>query len=334
MQLIILDKNMDTLGVVSVFNTLIWDRRYYDSGLFELYTPAEFFELMNTGRYLYRSDRTDLGVIREVNFARDAKGARTAYCKGYFSEELLNDRVLNTQINITGTPEAIGRQLVQKFAINPTDAGRKIAHLQLGALSGVGSSITVMATGDRLGDKLYEIEKTQELSHRLAYDYQANTLSFVVWQGKDRTDAQEVNSWAIFSDSFYNVKNAVYDRDESECKNFAYVAGEGEGATRVITYTQAQYRQLLRQRGLEKLAEYEKVETVNSDVDPDANLVYMTDFDLGDLCTYRYTDVGIETTKRITEIQEVYEGSKQTLSVVFGNDMATSITKIIKREAS
>ena len=104
MQLIILDKNMDTLGVVSVFNTLIWDRRYYDSGLFELYTPAEFFELMNTGRYLYRSDRTDLGVIREVNFARDAKGARTAYCKGYFSEELLNDRVLNTQINITGTP--------------------------------------------------------------------------------------------------------------------------------------------------------------------------------------------------------------------------------------
>jgi hypothetical protein len=85
---------------------------------------------------------------------------------------------------------------------------------------------------------------------------------------------------------------------------------------------------------LEKLAEYEKVETVNSDVDPDANLVYMTDFDLGDLCTYRYTDVGIETTKRITEIQEVYEGSKQTLSVVFGNDMATSITKIIKREAS
>ena len=369
MQLIILDKNMDTLGVVSVFNTLIWDRRYYDSGLFELYTPAEFFELMNTGRYLYRSDRTDLGVIREVNFARDAKGARTAYCKGYFSEELLNDRVLNTQINITGTPEAIGRQLVQKFAINPADAGRKIAHLQLGGLSGVGSSTTVTATGDRLGDKLYEIEKTQELSHRLAYDYQANTLSFMVWQGKDRTDTQEVNSWAIFSDSFYNVKNAVYDRDESECKNFAYVAGEGEGSARIIvevdirsspdeerrelyvdardlqstytddsgkehTYTQAQYRQLLRQRGLEKLAEYEKVETVNSDVDPDANLVYMTDFDLGDLCTYRYTDVGIETTKRITEIQEVYEGSKQTRSVVFGNDMATSITKIIKREAS
>lgn len=369
MNLIILDENFDTLGIVSVFNTLIWDRRYYAAGLFELYTPAEYFELMNTGRYLYRSDRTDLGVIREVNFARDAKGARTAYCKGYFSEELLNNRVLNTQINLTGTPESIGRQLVQKYLINPEDAGRKIPQIQLGAVKGIGTSVAVTATGDSLGDKLFEIERTQEQSHRLVYDYLTNSLTFEVWQGKDRTDSQEVNSWAIFSDKFYNVKNAVYDRDESDCKNYAYVAGEGEGSARLTvevdirtdpsderrelyvdardlqstytdeggtehTYTAAQYRALLRQRGLEKLAEYEKVETVNSDVDPNANLVYMTDFDLGDLCTYRYMDVGIETTKRITEIQEVYEGSKQTLSVVFGNDVMTNIVKIIKREVS
>ena len=38
----------------------------------------------------------------------------------------------------------------------------------------------------------------------------------------------------------------------------------------------ADYAAALASRGLEKLAEYEKVETVNSDVDPDANLVYMT----------------------------------------------------------
>lgn len=369
MNLIILDADFETLGVVSIFNTLLWYRRYYDAGLFELYAPADFFELMNNGCYLFRSDRTNLGVIREVNFSRDSAGARTAYCKGYFAEALLNNRVLSTQINMTGTPEAIGRSLVQKLCISPSDSGRILKNLQLGTLNNVGTSITVTATGDNLGDKLYEMEKTQELSHRLIYDYQTNALSFEVWQGKDRTDDQTENSWAIFSDSFYNVKNANYDRDESDYKNFAYVAGEGEGTARTIvevdirgstdeerrelyvdardlqstytdddgneqTYTAAEYEELLRQRGLEKLAEYDKVETVNSDIDPDANLVYMTDFDLGDLCTYRYTDVGIETTKRITEVQETYEGSKQTISVVFGNDTATSLTKIIKREAS
>lgn len=183
---------------------------------------------MNTGRYLYRNDRDELGVIREVNFAKDAKGTRTAYCKGYFSEELLNGRVLNTQISLTGTPEVIGRKMVERYVINPTDAGRKISQVKLGEPKGIGASVTVTATGDNLGDKLYEIEKTQELSHRLRYDYLNNDLIFEVWKGKNRTDDQTENSWAIFSDSFYNVKNAVYDRDESEYKNFAYVAGEGE----------------------------------------------------------------------------------------------------------
>ena len=91
---------------------------------------------------------------------------------------------------------------------------------------------------------------------------------------------------------------------------------------------------MLRQRGLEKLAEYEVLEVANSDVDPRANLVYGVDFDLGDLCTYRYTDINIECTKRITEIQEVFEGSKHTLSVFFGAEGTTSITKLIKREVT
>lgn len=369
MNLIILNENFETLGVVSVFNTLLWTRRYYDAGVFELHAPADFFGLMNTGRYLYRNDRKELGVIREVKFARNDKGAGTAYCKGYFAESLLNNRVINTSVNMTGTPEAISRALIQKYLISPSDSGRKFPQIVLGASAGLGTSITVESTGGDLGLKLYEIEKTQELSHRLVYDYLTNTLAFEVWQGKDRTDSQTANSWAIFADSYYNIKNAIYDRDEGSYRNYAYVAGEGEGAARTIVevdirgssveerrelyvdardlqsiwqddsgtehrYTAAQYRAMLRQRGLEKLAEYEKVETVSSDVDPEANLVYMTDFDLGDLCTYRYTEVGIETTKRITEVQEVYEGSKQTLSVTFGAGAATSITKIIKREAS
>lgn len=369
MKLIILDENFDTLGVIGVFNTMIWTRRYYAAGVFELHVPADYFDLMNSGRYLYRNDREELGVIREVNFAKNNKGVRQAYCKGYFCEELLNNRVIETQQRLSGNPEAIGRSLVTKYFINPTDASRRFPQIILGPTHGLGESVAVTATGDNVGDKLYEVEKTQEQSHKLAYNYLDNTLSFEVWQGKDRTDAQTANSWAIFSDSFYNVKNAQYNRDESEHKNFAYVAGEGEGSARVIitvdlrtdpkeelrelyvdardlqstytddagtehTYNAAQYRELLRQRGLEKLAEYEVLETVNSDVDPNANLIYGTDFDLGDLCTYRYTDVCIECTKRITEIQEVYEGSSQTLSVVFGSEGATSIIKIIKREAA
>lgn len=369
MRISVLDVNFELLGEFSIYRSLIWDRRYHEAGVFEIHTAVEYFPLLNNARYVYRNDRTDLGVIREVNYEQTSDGARAAYCKGYFSEVLLNNRVTVPAVNITGTPEEIGRELVQRFFIDPSDSGRSFPQIKLGELSGLGTSVTLQSTGDAVGDKLYEIERTQELSHRLVFDFEENTLTFETWAGLDRTDNQDVNSPATFSNAFYNVKNVVYDRDSSSAANYAYVAGEGEGSDRVVvevdsrtdpsqerreiyvdardlqstykdsagnekTYTAEQYKALLRQRGLEKLDEYAMVETVNSDVDAAANLIYMQDFDLGDLCTYQNLDVQIETVKRITEIQEVYEGSKSTLNITFGNDEMTSITKIIRRETS
>lgn len=362
MQFIIFDEAFQTMGSIRVFNTLLWYRRYYSPGMFEFHVPAEYFDLINSGRYLYRNDRTELGVIREVDFMRGEKGEKTAYCKGYFAEHLLNNNVLYPAFNRTGTLETLSRSMIDQYIINPADPERKIRNIRLGETQGGGISVTLQNTGDNVGDRLYDTLKTQEMSQRLVFDYLENTLTYEVWKGLDRRDTQTENSWAIFSDSFRNIKNAQYNRDETDCRNFAYVAGEGEGSARKVVevdirsspdeerrelwvdardlqqhsdntnYTDTQYRDMLFQRGLEKLADHAGIEKVDSDVDPAANLIYGTDFDLGDLCTYKYSDVNIECSKRITEIQEVLEGSKRTLSVIFGNDTVTDFKKIIRRE--
>ncbi len=364
MQFFIFDPKFQILGSIKVFNTLLWYRRYYSPGIFEFHVPAKYFDLLNTGKYLYRNDRTELGVIREVNFTRGNKGEQRAYCKGYFAEHLLNNNVIHPTFNRTGTPEVLARGVIRQYIINPADATRKIQNIRLGQLQGYGTSITLQNTGDNVGERLYDMLKTQEMSQRLVFDYLENTLTYEVWKGLDRRDTQTENSWAVFSDSFRNIKNAQYDRDESDYKNVAYVAGEGEGTARKVVevdirqspdeerrelwvdardlqqhsdnanYTDAQYHDLLFQRGLEKLADYDAIEKIDSDVDPNANLIYGTDFDLGDLCTYRYSDVNIECSKRITEIQEVLEGSKRTLSVIFGNDSAVDFKKIIRKETT
>lgn len=362
MNIMILDENMQTIGSISLFKTLIWTRRYYEYGLYELHTAASFFSLLNRGAFLWRNDRDELGLIEDVQYSQDEKGATTCFAKGYFSEKLLKDRVAPRSVTIIGTPEAIGRQLVQTYAISPTD-DRKIENLVLGESKGIGKSIKMQDTGFDISEKLYEVEATQEQSHRLKYDYLNNVLIFETWEGLDRRDTQNVNSWAVFSNSFANIKDVSYERDISPYKNYAYVAGEGEGLDRIIVevdirtdksekrreiYVDARdlqskdsdgndmaadvYKETLYQRGLEKLAAFAKIEVVNSSVDPLANLKYMVDFDLGDLCTYINTDVEIKLDQRITEIQEVYEGSTESITVAFGNDEATSITKIIKRE--
>lgn len=366
MRLTVLNKNFETLGSVPLFRTLLWSRRYEKLGAFELYTSKDYFDLLNQGRFFYRNDASELGVIDEVNYSQDENGSREVYAKGNFAESLLKGRVIYPYANLSGTPEEIMRTLVTNYAISPADPARKIAHLRLGEISGeiAAERIEMQITGDNLSEKLYEIGNTYEMSHRIRYDYLTNDLIFEVWKGKDRRDTQTDNSWAIFSNSFYNIRNAVYNRCDAQYKNFAYVAGAGEGEARTIITVDtrkntdeerrelwvdardiqpkdenegasqdAQYKAQLLQRGKEKLAEYHRIETVESGVDPLANLVYKKDFDLGDYSTYTNTEVNIETEKRITEIMETYEGGAQELSVTFGRSDVTSVQQLIKRGA-
>ena len=61
MQFIIFDENFQTIGAIRIFNTLLWYRRYYSPGVFELHVPAEYFDLINNGKYLYLLDITIKG---------------------------------------------------------------------------------------------------------------------------------------------------------------------------------------------------------------------------------------------------------------------------------
>lgn len=362
MQLIVLDSDFETLGSIPLFRTLIWARRYEKLGCFELYTSKDYFDLLNSGRYLYRNDADELGVIDEVNYAQDENGSREAYAKGNFAEKLLTDRVIAGTMTLSGNVETAMRNMVQNTAIAPADSDRIIKHLRLGEVNGIAGTLDSQTTGANLSEKLYEIGNTLEISHRVKYDYLTNDLAFEVWQGVDRRDSQEENSWAIFSNSFYNIRNVVYNRNSSSYKNFAYVAGAGEGADRIIVTVDLRipgeerkeiwvdardlqqqdengnaisltvYKQQLIQRGKEKLAEYRKVETVNSGVDSNANLVYKKDFDLGDYSTYINTEINVATDKRITEVMETYEGGATELTVTFGTDEVTTVQQLIKRE--
>lgn len=363
-RLLALDEDFNILGDVSLFRSLIWTRRYTRLGMYELHTSREGFALLQRGKYLYRNDADELGLIEESGYSINENGSRDAYCKGYFAEKLLADRVLDAAFHLSGNLESSMRAMTGRYAISPADPERKIPHLKLGKIEGLSQKVACQRTGASLSDALYDIGNSFGVSHRVRYDFQTNDLLFEVWQGKDRRDCQTENSWALFSDSFCNVRNAVYNKNVADYKNFAYVAGEGEGAERVIAAVDlrqageerrelyvdardlsrddgngnatpmADYLELLRQRGREKLALCRAAETVDGGVDPHANLAYRKDFDLGDLCTYTNLEIGVTVDRRITEITETYEGGKMTLDVTFGEGGMATVRQLIKKEGA
>ncbi len=366
MKLIVLDEDFNTLGAIPLFRSLIWTRRYEQLGCYELYTTKDYFSLLNSGKYLYRNDADELGLITEINYSQDEDGKREVYAKGNFAEALLFDRVIQDTVTLSGTLETVMRSLVTKYAISPSDSGRVIANLALGDEFGLTATIDSQVTGENLSEELYALGNVEGYSHRIRFDYLTNELYFEVWQGKDRRDSQTENSWAIFSNSYYNIRTATYNRDESEYRNYAYVAGEedddgnrtivevdvrsSEDEPRKELYVDArdlqsededgnvlsddEYEALLTARGIAKLDAYKKSESVTSDVDSAANLVYKEDFDLGDTCTYINTEIGVETDQIITEITETYEGSSVGLTVTFGDSGLSTVQQLIRREVT
>lgn len=237
--------------------------------------------------------------------------------------------------------------------------------LQLEASPAEGiSPLSGMDKSGKQMQRLYTILQSYEMSFRVDYRYQESQLLFSLWKGLNRTQEQQENGMAIFSDSFENILETSYSRNTADYKNFAYVAGAGEGNKRILEevdqvlpgelrrelYVDArdlrperedgtvipeeEYRRILRRRGLEKLAEFRAVEAIDGKADTHANLIYRTDFDLGDLCDYANPGIGLSVRKRMTEVREIYEGGTMRLDTVFGEDYVTNIKRIVQREVN
>lgn len=353
MDLLFLNKNFEVCKLVDSFKSFSWTRKYFEPGNFTIeITIDDYLDIKaNECKYIYCKDYTETGVIETTNY-NSRIGSTTVTLTGRFLEKVLEDRVIKLTKTYSGTTETIARKMVNDYCINcdnPLFNGR----LQLGTYKGLGESKVYQNTGDDIKTALYDLLKVDRLSYSIDYDYVEETLTFNVWQGLDRTENQDINSWATFSKNFENIQEDECSVDETRFKNFAYVAGQDQGENRVVVevnqikegedrkelYVDArdlqqdddmtlnEYKAILRERGLEKLQENNKVEIVSFRVDPNSNLIYKTDYDLGDIVMYKNEELGIYIENRIVEISDVFDGVDEKIEIAFGDDY--NIKKVI-----
>lgn len=337
MDVYLLDKNFEIVAIVDDFTSLIWRRKYYECGDFELHVSHELFETIAfKSKYIYRPDRREVGIIENYGL-----NAPTAFCKGRFLESILSDRIIFPTFKANGmTHEMITVLLAATY--HP--------EISQGNLSGTGYDITTQVTGDNLMEYLYELLGTIDATYSVHLNIVDKTLAISTWQGIDRSES------AVFSQDWDNLTGFSYEYNNKELRNCAIVAGEGEGNDRIYieidrsngeprreiyidardiqqeeNEPQENYKARLIQRGIEKLSEYGVVENCETVIDTESNLKYMENFDLGDICTV--TDIlhGISCAKRLTECEEVYENGTFSLSAIFGSGYL-SITKYMERK--
>ena len=361
MELYIFDRELNFKGILESYFSLIWTRKYSKCGEFELHcnlTP-ETLKLLQRGNVIWKKGDLEAGYIEYRNLTQDTTGKEVLVLKGKFLTGYLNRRIVWDRQNLNTTSEFAIRELINKNAINPIDTDRKINLMALGEVKNYTQSLNKQVSYKNLLETVEEIANTNDLGIRTLIDIQNKQMIFDIYEGLDRTAGQSINAPAIFSKEFENILEQEFTDSFNNYRNLALVAGEGEGSAReLVTVGQGigldrfelfvdakdlqstdgdttipieQYREMLEDRGLSKLSEHKEIQTFDSKINLNSNLVYKEDFDLGDIVTCTSKKWGITIDTRITEVEEVYEESGKQINVVFGNNIPTLID-VIKRE--
>jgi len=200
----------------------------------------------------------------------------------------------------------------------------------------------------QLGSKIYQILKPSKMSYRINYDFESNEMVFEVWSGKDRTqDNTSGNNPVILSTRYGNIKNPDILVDISEYKQSAIVTNSYtennvenvvvqaicERLTTETEYddlftvvnasvnrndysTDADFKTALATTGHEELLKLKKTISIQFDA-LESSYEYMTDFDLGDVCSIEISDIGLSCDATLVGCYEVIKQGKNTLTLEF-----------------
>lgn len=334
MELYILDKSLKTIDVIDTYSSIIWTKRYFACGDFELYLPVSYIDVLVVGNYVYRLDDDKIMLIENIQISTDSENGNFLTVSGRSVECLLSRRIVWNQTTFSGTVENLIYKLIRENAIEPTDSNRKIPLLTIGTSQGFTEKIDKQITGTNLLDAIVDLCTTYQYGFKITLEN--GKFVFSLYKGNE-------NSGVVFSPEFDNLINTTYKRDVSNFANVALVAGEGEGAARKTCsvgnasgldrseiyvdsrdlstnteepITTEEYNAILATRGEEKLAEHTVTEGFEGNVEPSRTYTYKTDWDIGDVVTV-VNEYGMTANPRIIEIIESEDENGTTIVPTF-----------------
>ena len=342
MEVRIYGRDLYRKGQIENQTSLIWTRKFYEPGTFELHAPItdENLYLLQKDNIIGKKGSAEAGIIEDIEKEEsDIKNEITV--KGRFLSSYMDRRLIKKTVNFSGKTEVAMRQLYSGVVPLPL--------VELGNLNGFPESVEFQVTMKNLLTYESKLSRAGAIGFRFRPDFRERKIVFETYQGKDRTFNQHENNRVIFSESYNNLNNAIYRYNNQNLKTFAIVGGQGEGDSR--TYyelgggegydlreifvdakdinpdglTAAQYKAALLQRAQEALNDAIASETLESETDAAINFVYKEDYDLGDIVTVRKKKWNLYMNQRITELSEVYEYGGMTVVPTFGDPLPEKI---------
>lgn len=305
--------------------------------------------------------------IRYVHITKNSQGLEEIEVQGKFLIAWIGKRIIKKQIITNDTTQNILYRIVRENVTNPADAARKIPDVSIATDDEDTESGVIDYTSEQYTNAQLAAEtaaKAAKLGIRMRTDARTGAHVFSVYEGRDLTAGNTAgNAPCIFSQEFDNIVEQEYTNSVENLKTTAFVGGEEkEGVARKVaevggsaaglareevfinatdivqeyedddgeqvTLTDTEYLALLSARGAEESEQYAETLSFGSKINTFANLIYRTDYDLGDRVTCVNKRWGIRIDVRITEIAETYQNNVEEIDITFGESLPALLTQI------
>ena len=256
----LLDNELKKKYIIDTYSSAIWAKRYNDIGDCELVISAsiENFRKIKECKYIARNDDDMVCKIKKVELQTDEENGDQLILTGKDITDILNQRIVIKQTNFNGSVEDYIRTLINDSIIKPTNTDRKIKNFTLANKKGFTETIREQVTYDNVGDKIQKLCKQYGWGYKVTINN--GSFIFALYKGSDISD------YITFSHNYDNISTTDYSKDDSNIKNVALIAGEGEGVARRTTT-------IGKGVGIDRHELYVDARSVSSEIDYDELLI-------------------------------------------------------------
>jgi len=356
MELLILDENLEPIHILDSFTSLIWTDRYFENGDFEIYTSFNPSDLsfLKEDNYLSLSGSEHTMIIEELEIESDPEIGPTLLVKGRSLESILDRRIIWGQTIVDGNLQTEIERLLNENFISPTDTDRQVDNFVFE--SSTDPLITALTFKNQyIGQSLYDIIQSICAEKNIGFKIilsENNEFVFSLYSGEDHSYDQEVNPYVVFSEEFENLinTNSVYKQSKTKYKTIVLIAGEGDGADKILSaatvsegggtglnrremfldasgismttdgdpLTEEEYQYQLSQKGAEALQENTFTRSFDGQIESTNMYLYGVDFYMGDI-VQMVTEYGLEGKVQVMEIIQTQNETGISIYPTFRN---------------
>ena len=321
MDLYILDTTGNPVAVIDSYKSLIWTKRYYTCGDFELCLSAntDLLNYLKIDNLIIRDNDDTVMIIKKIEIITDVENGDFFIISGRSLESLLSRRIIWMQTNIsTNNPADAVYTLIKQNTLSGTP--RNIPRLSIDETFSMNGNLNIQFTGDNL------LEAITAICKRFGFGFRMNQNFVFSCYRRGKINV-------AFSHEFDNIISSNYSCDYTNYASCALVAGEGEGTARKTIavsnnisglkrreiYIDARdlstndgeisdtdYYVKLSQRGEEKLNEFAVATAFDGEIEPLSTYAYKSDYNIGNIVTVE-NKYGVISSPRIVEIIESWD---------------------------